>query len=96
MISTRTATRGSTASKQATAQIIKSFHAHNAGLRPTFITVQHFQLAPAGQRHFSSSPNSPIKEFFEKKSTEKVRKTHAAWPHPGMSNYGMDNLTVSD
>jgi ubiquinol oxidase len=85
MISTTAVTRGSTASRKATAQLIKSVHAYNAGLRPTFIAVQHFQVAPNSQRHFSSSPNGPakIKEFFEKHPTEKVRKTHAAWPHPG-------------
>lgn len=84
MISTRAATRGPTTSKRATAQLIKSFQSYNAGFRPTFVAVQHFQ-SPAGQRHFSSSPNGGAKivEFFEKHPTEKVRKTHAAWPHPG-------------
>jgi ubiquinol oxidase len=85
MISTRAATRGSTASSRVTTQLIKSFHTYNAGLRPTFIAAQHLQIVPTSQRQLSSSSNgqAKLKEFFEKHPTEKVRKTHAAWPHPG-------------
>lgn len=76
--------RGSAASKRATAQLIKSFQSCNAGLRPTFIAAQHGGTSNR-RRDFSSSPSgeAKIKEFFEKHPTEKVRKTHAAWPHPG-------------
>ena len=86
MIATRAATRGSVASKQTTAQLLKSFHGYNAGLRPSIITVQHIQLARAGQRNLSSSPgslNPKTKVFFEEHPTNKVRKTPSAWPHPG-------------
>ncbi|KAF1832420.1 alternative oxidase mitochondrial precursor [Decorospora gaudefroyi] len=95
MISTRAATRGSTASK-ATTQLIRSFHSYNAGLRPSFLAMQHIQ-APLGQRHLSSSPNSPakIQEFFEKHPTAKVRKTHAAWPHPVYTEEQMNQVAVA-
>ncbi|KAF1939591.1 alternative oxidase-like protein [Clathrospora elynae] len=95
-MSTRAATRGSTASKRATAQFIKSFNGYNVGLRPAFVAVQNFQLAPAGQRHFSSSPSSPkTKEFFEKHPTERVRKTQAAWPHPAYTEEQMNQVTIA-
>ncbi|KAI4942348.1 Alternative oxidase, mitochondrial precursor [Alternaria arbusti] len=96
MISTRAAIRGPTTSKRATAQLIKSFQSYNAGFRPTFVAVQYFQ-SPVGQRLFSSSPNGGAKivEFFEKHPTEKVRKTHAAWPHPVYTEEQMNQVTIA-
>ena len=84
MISTRVTICGSVASKRGTAQLIKSFRSYNPGLRPTFIATQYIRT-PNTRRNFSSSPSgeAKIKEFFEKHPTEKVRKTQAAWPHPG-------------
>lgn len=95
-MSTRAATRSPLASQRAAAQLLKTLNGYNAGLRPTFIAVQHIQLAPASQRHFSSSPHSPkIKEFFEKTPTEKVRKTPSAWPHPAYTEEQMRQVTVA-
>lgn len=84
MMSTRAAIYGSATSKRVTAHLIKSFQSYNAGLRPTFVVTQHFKT-PNARRNFSSSPTgeAKIKAFFEKHPTEKVRKTQAAWPHPG-------------
>lgn len=81
MISGRVATRGSIASGRTTTQLLKSFNASMT--RPTFVAVQHVHLAPASQRHLSSSQSSKIQKFFERKETDLVRKTPAAWPHPG-------------
>lgn len=81
MISSRVATQGSIASGRATAQLLKSFNA--SSIRPAFVVVRHVQLAPASQRHFSSSESPKIQKFFEKKETELVRRTPAAWPHHG-------------
>lgn len=84
------------ASKRATAQLVKSFSGCNVGPRPTFIAVHHIQLAPANQRQFSSSPQNPrIKEFFEQKQTERVRKTPSAWPHPAYTEEQMRQVTVA-
>jgi len=82
MISTRVTTQ----STRAAAQILKS----NVGLRPTFVAVQ------LGCRSFSSSNSPKIKEFFEQKQTEKVRKTPAAWQHPGMSVWRMKARLYAD
>lgn len=81
MLSSRLATRGSIASGRAASQVLKSFGA--TPLRSTCI-VQHIHLAPASQRHFSSSESPNAQKFFENKETHLVRRTPAAWPHPGM------------
>ncbi|KAH7080665.1 alternative oxidase-like protein [Paraphoma chrysanthemicola] len=93
MIATRTAIRGSTASARATAHFLKCNGTH-IGLRPTFVIAQHVQT-PASQRPFTSSNSPRIKEFFEKKETEKVRKTPAAWAHPLYTEEQMNAVTVA-
>jgi ubiquinol oxidase len=83
MISTRIATRGSTVSIRAAAQLVKN----NAGLRPCFV---------AGQRSFSTSPsNHQLKEFFEQKSTVKIHKTPSAWSHPAYTKEQMESVAVA-
>lgn len=84
MLSSRVVGGSSQGAKRAAAQILRSANASSFGCRSTFVVVQHIQLAPVGQRHFSSSSSPKIKEFFEQKTTDKVRKTPAAWEHPGM------------
>lgn len=81
MISCRLATKASIAPGRATTQLLKSFN--TSITRPTFVGAQHIQLAPASHRCLSSSQSPNIQKFFEKKETELVRKTPAAWPHPG-------------
>ncbi|KAJ4992502.1 alternative oxidase [Stagonosporopsis vannaccii] len=93
MISTRMATRGSIASGRATAQVLKSFN--TCSIRPAFVVAQHVQLAPASQRHFSSSESPKIQKFFEKKETDMVRRTPAAWPHPDFSEEQMNSVKVA-
>ncbi|KAF1916364.1 alternative oxidase-like protein [Ampelomyces quisqualis] len=96
MISARTVLRSPTASKQAATEILKTINGSTLGCRSSFIVAQHIQLAPTSQRHFSSSPNSPkIKEFFEQKQTEKVRKTPAAWEHPVYTEEQMNAVVVA-
>jgi hypothetical protein len=86
MISTAAASRGSMASKRASVQLVKSFNGlstHTVGLRPTFVVVSHFQPT-ASRRNFSSSPNKTKKqEVFLEHDTPQIKKTPAAWPHPG-------------
>lgn len=95
MISVRAAARGSPAPVRATAHILK-LRGSNVGLRPAFIIAQHIQFGSANQRYFSSSPNSPrIKEFFEQKQTDKVRKTPAAWAHPAYTEEQMNAVVVA-
>ncbi|KAJ4383615.1 inducible alternative oxidase 2 [Didymella sp. IMI 355093] len=92
MISSSIATRGSTASRRATAQLRKYFNAFP--IRPAFVVVRHVQLAPASQRHFSSSESSKVQKFFESKETELVRRTPAAWPHHEFNEEQMNAVTV--
>ena len=92
MLSSRLATQGSIASGRATAQVLKSFGA--TPLRSTCI-VQHIHLTPASHRHFSSSESPKGQKFFEKKETNLVRRTPAAWAHPGM-HYWLCLLSGTD
>ncbi len=52
-------------------------------MRPTFVVAQHVQLAPASQRHFSSSESPKIQKFFEKKETAVYLQawSHSMFPH---------------
>jgi hypothetical protein len=93
MISTRAAVRGSTAPAWVTAHLTKC-NASSIGLRPTFAIAQHIQ-GPANQRHFTSSNTPQIKEFFNKKETERVRKTPAAWAHPVYTEEQINAVTVA-
>lgn len=96
MISSRTAARAPIGSQRVASQFLKSTSFHKAGLRPSFVVVQHFQLTPTTQRTFTSSPSSPkIKEYFEKKPTEKVLKTPSAWPHPVYTEEQMRQVVVA-
>ncbi|KAH8724393.1 alternative oxidase-domain-containing protein [Phaeosphaeriaceae sp. PMI808] len=93
MISTRTVTRAS--SRRVVAQALR-LHGSTIGSRTASITAQHIQPTLVGQRHFSSSPNSPkIKEFFEKKETNKIRRTPAAWAHPTYTQEQMNNVAAA-
>ncbi|KAF2802127.1 alternative oxidase [Mytilinidion resinicola] len=82
MLSTRTATHTSLASKQTGAQILKTLTSSTStGLRPTFIVVRQYGLTNS-HRNFSTTPQHRIKEFFPEADAPSVRKTPAAWPHP--------------
>ncbi|KAF9696568.1 hypothetical protein EKO04_005556 [Ascochyta lentis] len=93
MISTRLGTRSSVASGRATAQLLKSFN--NSSVRPAFVILRNAQLAPTTQRHFSSSESPKVQKFFEKKETEMVRRTPAAWPHPEFSENQMGAVEIA-
>ncbi|KAL5375284.1 Alternative oxidase, mitochondrial precursor [Paraphaeosphaeria sporulosa] len=99
MICTRVTANGPRASRQGSAQFIKTLNCLNAsgaGLRPTFVAVHHIQLSAAPQRHFSNtSRSSRIDEYFPQKETEKVRKTPSAWPHPVYSYNDMESVIVA-
>lgn len=91
MLPTGAAARGSLAPKRASTQLLHKLNSTATQPRPIFIFTNTI-----GTRHFSSSPNSPkIKEFFEKKQTEKVRKTPAAWAHPVYTEQDMRNVIVA-
>lgn len=88
MISSKTATHGSLASKRVSTQLLKSFNGlatYNTMRIQPFVVTQHVQPI-TGQRNFSFTPSNPrIKEFFPQKETKEIRKTEAAWPHPSTS-----------
>lgn len=94
-MSARLLGQSSTASRQTTAQLIRTFRSHNAGLRSCFVAIQYCRNAPSGQRHFSSSPQPGIKDFFEKCATDKVRRTPTAWPHPAYTEEQMNQVQIA-
>ncbi|KAL5114408.1 inducible alternative oxidase 2 [Pleosporales sp. CAS-2024a] len=95
MISTTALSRTS-ASKRAATQILKAINGPRVGLRSAFVVAQHIPDVSSTRRHLSSSPNTRnIKEFFEQKPTEKVRKTPAAWSHPAYSAEQMEAVVVA-
>ncbi|KAH7410357.1 alternative oxidase-domain-containing protein [Phaeosphaeria sp. MPI-PUGE-AT-0046c] len=95
MLSSRTLVGSSQGAKRAATRILKTANISSIGYRSTFVVVQHIQLAPISQRHFSSSSSPKIKEFFEQKTTDKVRKTPAAWSHPAYTEEQMNAVIVA-
>jgi ubiquinol oxidase len=93
MITSRTATRVPIASGRVASQLLKT--AHTSSARPTFVAVQHIHSAPSSQRYFSSTEKPQDRKFFEKATTEKVRKTPAAWPHPVYNEEQMNAVVVA-
>jgi ubiquinol oxidase len=98
MISSKTATHGSLASKRVSTQLLKSFNGlatYNTMRIQPFVVTQHVQPI-TGQRNFSFTPSNPrIKEFFPQKETKEIRKTEAAWPHPIYTEEQMKAVTVA-
>jgi ubiquinol oxidase len=92
MITSRTVTRVPIASGRVASQLLKTAH---TSARPTFVAVQHVHSAPSNQRYFSSTEKPQDRKFFEKATTEKVRKTPAAWPHPVYNEEQMNAVVVA-